>query len=196
VFVTAAHVVEGNDWQTTIYVPLGFSGSEVWSRIGQLQNPRAADPAAPVDLSIMRPVEGPAFVDGESDAHVVPPFARMDRVPQGAMFAVAGYPLNPVDRNCVDYDARAIQFGKQVVIGTYDAPSRMKGLHTLNLSTADTGGPNGFSGGPAFRLLHDPETGMWTPAFAGIVTNGGPECVHFIDATYVMASLNLAVSAP
>jgi hypothetical protein len=66
----------------------------------------------------------------------------------------------------------------------------MNGLHTLAVSTAGTWGPNGFSGGPAFRLLRDGDTGPWTPAFAGIVTNGGLERVHFIDAAYVLGCLH------
>lgn len=188
-FVTAAHVVERNDWQTSVYVPLGFSASETRVRIGRGWKPRAAAPHVPEDLAAMRPATPPAFVDGESSAHVVPPIANMDRVSQGARFVVAGYPLNAVDRNYVDYAARVLKFGKQVAFGTYDGSSPMAGLHTLKLSTAETGGPNGFSGGPAFRMLHDPITSAWTLAFAGIVTNGGPECVHFIDSKYVLASL-------
>jgi hypothetical protein len=196
VFVTAAHVVEKNDWQTAIYVPLGFSSSETRVRIEQMMKPRAADPEAPVDLAVMRPATLPEFVDGESSARAVPPFAAMERIPQNAMFAIAGYPLNAAERNYVDYEARILKFGKQVAIGTYDGASTMPGLHRLKLSTAETGGPKGLSGGPAFRMLHDAVSGAWTPAFAGIVTNGGPECVHFIDAKYVVAFLSMSVPAP
>ena len=196
VFVTAAHVVQGNDCNTAIYVPLGFSASEARCQIKQILTPRAADPNAPTDLAMMRASAAPDFVGGESSAFPVPPFARMDLVPPKALFAVSGYPLDCADRNCVDYDARTILFGKQMALGTYDSRSPMNGLHMLRLSTADTGGPNGFSGGPVFRLLHDQETRTWTPAFAGIVTNGGPECVHFIDAEYVVAFLSTALSAP
>ncbi len=195
VFLTAAHVVDRNDLQTAIYVPLGFAGSEARSRIADSRRPRAIGPDIPVDLAIMRPVMPPEFMDGESSAHTVPPFARLDRASPEALFAIAGYPLDVADRNWVDYDARTIRFGKQVTIGTYDAPSAMKGLHTLKVSTGDTGGPNGFSGGPVFRLLHDPAAGTWTPAFAGIVTNGNRECIHFIDAAYVVDSLRATATS-
>jgi hypothetical protein len=41
-----------------------------------------------------------------------------------------------------------------------------------------------------FALLRDSGTEPWKPAFAGIVTNGGLESVHFIDAAYVIGCLH------
>ncbi len=192
VFVTAAHVIERSDQHTAIYVPLAFSGSELRCQIGRVLKPRAAEEHrdAPVDLAVMFPIAGPGFADGDSSACGVPPYADMERVARDRPFAIAGFPLDAPDRNTVDYDGGLVRFGKQVAFGTYETPSCMTGLHTLTVSTAGTWGPNGFSGGPAFRLLRGGGTGPWKPAFAGIVTNGGPETVHFIDAAFVIGCLH------
>jgi hypothetical protein len=194
VFVTAAHVVARNDSETAVYIAMGFSESEVRCQIAQALKPRAAAPEIPDDLAVMRPTELPAFVGGESRAQSIPPYARVNQAPRGAAFAVVGYPLDAPDRNIVDYDARTLRFGKQVAVGKYDGPSTIKGLHTLKVSTAETWGPNGFSGGPAFRLLDDADTGILIPVFAGIVTNGGPDRIHFIDAACVIAALAVKAS--
>jgi hypothetical protein len=109
----------------------------------------------------------------------------MEAAPFQAVFAVAGYPSAYLDRNHFDYESHRITFGLHVAIGTYAGPSTFAGHHVLDVSTAESGGPNGLSGGPVFRLLHEPATDTWTPAFAGIATMGSREKIQFIDIAFL-----------
>ncbi len=183
VFVTAAHVVANNDKRTVVEVGLGFRGEPLRSRIREMLKPRPAEEQydAVCDFAVMLPAGAPAFVDGDSEAYNLARVAKMEAAQYKNLFAVCGYPSSYADRNVIDYEARSVTFGLHVAIGTYEAPSSMKGHHVLEVSTAEIGGPNGFSGGPVFRLLFDRVAGTWTPVLAGIVTMGGPGRIHFID---------------
>jgi hypothetical protein len=109
---------------------------------------------------------------------------------RGRLFCACGYP-QASERNVIDYAARTITVGLHIAIGTYDAPSpsAFTGHHMLDVSTEEFGGPNGLSGGPVFRLFVDETSGMCIPSFAGIVTMGGPNRIHFIDVAFLSGFL-------
>ena len=188
VFVTAAHVMRGNNDRTVVEVVLGFQGEPVRCRIGKILKPRpAADQfEAASDLAIMVPSSPPTFVDGDSAPYDLIRVTNLTAASRGSPFAVFGYP-QASDRNAIDYATRTLTFEVAVAIGTYEAPSTFSGHHMLDVSTQDIGGPSGFSGGPVFRLFRDGET--WTPSFAGIVTMGGPTRIHFIDVAFLSGFL-------
>ncbi len=187
VFITAAHVVVRNDERTAVEVALGFRGDPLRCRIQKVWKPDPAEEQydAVCDFAVMLPAAAPSFVEGDSDAYDLARVAKMDAAQHKNLFAVCGYPSSYADRNVIDYEARSVTFGLHVAIGTYEAPSSMKGHHVLEVSTAEIGGPNGFSGGPVFRLLFDKAAGTWTPVLAGIVTMGGPGRIHFIDISFL-----------
>lgn len=190
VFVTAAHVVGRNNERTAIEVALGFRGEPVRCRIGKVLKPRAAEEQfeAASDLAIMIPASPPAFVEGDSAPYELVRVANVDAAPLGSDFAVFGYP-RASERNVIDYAARTLTFGLHLAIGSYDGRSPFKGHHMLDVSTAEIGGPAGFSGGPVFRLLGGAERETTTPSFAGIVTMGGPNRIHFIDVAFLSGFL-------
>jgi hypothetical protein len=185
VFVTAAHVIGRDNERTAVEVALGFQGDPVRCRIGRILKPRPSEEQfeAASDLAIMIPVSTPAFVEGNSAPHELNRVANLEAAPRGSVFCVCGYPVAS-EHNVIDYASRTITVGLHVAFGTYAAPSQFKGHHMLDVSTAEFGGPNGLSGGPVFRLLRD-EDGTWSPSFAGIVTMGGPNRIHFIDVTFL-----------
>jgi len=188
VFVTAAHVVARSDRRTVVEVALGFTGEPLRARIRDIWKPRpAAERYEGVcDIAVMFPASLPPFVTGESEAYDLARVADMD-APRDSVFAICGYPLGYTDRNIVDYESRKVTFGPHLAFGAYDGPSAITGHHVVQVSTTDIGGPNGFSGSPVFRLLRDEARGAWAPAFAGIVTLGGPD--RIIDIAFLGAFL-------
>ena len=187
IFVTAAHVVANSDDRTMVEVALGFRGDPLRARVREILKPHPTEEQheAVCDFAVMFPVSPPAFVAGDSDAYDLARVAKMDAAPRKSLFGVFGYPRSYEDRNIVDYAAGTVTFGLHLAVGTHEGPSSIKGHHTLDVSTAEIGGPNGFSGGPVFRLLFDKASGAWTPAFAGIVTMGGPKRIQFIDIAFL-----------
>ncbi len=157
-----------------------FRGDPLRARVREILKPHPTEEQheAVCDFAVMFPVSPPAFVAGDSDAYDLARVAKMDAAPRKSLFGVFGYPRSYEDRNIVDYAAGTVTFGLHLAIGTHEGPSSIKGHHTLDVSTAEIGGPNGFSGGPVFRLLFDKASGAWTPAFAGIVTMGGPKRIQ------------------
>src|SRR6266568_3721910 len=166
VFVTAAHVVARNADRTTIELALGFRGEPLRCGIRDAVKPRPTgdEDAALCDFAVLRPVSSPSFIEGDSEAHDISRFARMAAAHPKSLFAMCGYPSGHPSGNIIDYSAHTITFGLQLAIGTYRGPSPFKGHHTLDVDTAQTGGPDGFSGGPVFRLLFDEERQTWIPA--------------------------------
>jgi hypothetical protein len=187
IFVAAAHVVARCDSRTIVEIGLGFRGEPLRARIRQMLKPRPTGERydAVCDFAVMFPDNSPAFVAGESDAYDLARVAGLDAVPRGSLFGVCGYPSSYSDRNVIDYDSRTVTFGRHLAIGSYEGPSTITGHHVLQISTAEIGGPNGFSGSPVFRLSAAQERGTWAPAFAGIVTLGGPRQLQFIDVEFL-----------
>lgn len=187
VFLTAAHVLAGNTERTIVEVALGFRGEPVRSRIGKVLKPRPADARyeAVCDFAVMFPQAPPSFVQGDSAAFDLARVARMDAAEPESLFGVFGYPRAHEDRNVIDYAARSLTFGLHLAIAKYEGRSTIAGHHSLRVSTAEFGGPNGFSGGPVFRLLLDEANGAWTPVFAGMVTMGGTNRIQFIDVAFL-----------
>ena len=185
--MTAAHVVTSSDSRTAVEVALGLSGEPLRSRIRDIWKPRpAAEQYEGVcDIAVLLPGSPPAFVTGDSEAYDLARVADMEAASPGSIFAICGYPSGYTDRNIVDYESRTMTFGPIFAFGTYSGPSTITGHHVLAISTGSIGGPNGFSGSPAFRLLRDEASGGWSPAFAGIVTLGGTHQIQFIDIAYL-----------
>lgn len=192
VFVTAAHVIGRDTERTSVDVALGFQGEPVRCRIGKILKPRPAEERfeAASDFAVMIPLEAPAFVAGASAPLDLNGIANLAAAPRGSVFCVCGYP-KASEGNVIDYGARTVTVAPHVAFCTYDGPaeSAFDGQHMLDISTADFGGPNGLSGGPVFRLRRNEESETWAPSFAGIVTNGGPRRIRFIDVALLSGFL-------
>lgn len=189
VFVTAAHVVRGIE-ATSLEVPLGFRPNRVVSQIEQMLVPEWSVPEheTACDFAILIPNQRPQFIDGQSEPLDAKMLASVKGAPIGALFAVCGYP-QAGDANSVDYETSSASFTLHHELGTYRGGSSFIGCHELEIDTAKLGGPNGLSGSPVLRVLSDGEGG-WTSGFSGIVTNGGPNIVHFLDVACMLAAIH------
>src|SRR5947207_3491786 len=131
VFVTAAHVMRGNNDRTVVEVVLGFQGEPVRCRIGKILKPRpAADQfEAASDLAIMVPSSPPTFVDGDSAPYDLIRVTNLTAASRGSPFAVFGYP-QASDLHAIDYATRTLPFGLVVALGTSVVTATVIG-HTI-----------------------------------------------------------------
>ena len=181
-FVTAEHVTRGVEPGTRIAVPLGFGESQSIVEIAEVLtvSPSGPEYEDACDVAVLKPSSTPAFVEDESLAVDLAIGANMATAETGkSLFAICGYPRNHPNGNMIDYERRAADFVLFHAIGAYAGPSPLPGCHQLDVSTAQVGGPDGFSGGPAFRIWLSGEA--WQGILAGLVIRGGVNRVHFIE---------------
>lgn len=184
VFLCAKHSLKGVDGNSVIKVLTGLSPKPQTSIVANVKTPRvtveAFDEAG--DFAVLRPATPPVFSDEQFCPIPLGVLADMDDVRPGAFIAVAGHPRDFPDSNLVDYDKKELTLGILLALGKYCGPSPLRGCHLISLDTRRWGGPNGLSGSPAFRVVR--HEGQWVPLWAGVVIQGGPKLVHFIDARY------------
>lgn len=186
-FVTAAHVVKGST-ADGLQVPIKFSSRTVpWVRIRAICNfdqlPKASDEdTAWRDVAVLVPTSEPDFDGADAQPLNLTGFVKLEEVPIGAPFATAGYPRRGLE---ADYDERVIAHELYFALGFYRGPEYLR-CHKLQFDDEPIAqDPNGVSGSPVFRTTWKGNPPVWEGQFAGMVIQGGPTILRFIDGAVI-----------
>ena len=109
---------------------------------------------------------------------------------ESAEFFVIGY---PDDFSSIDYDLETMTHNRIAMKGYYAGESELDYLHKLNIQKPyNLDSFSGFSGGPVFAWIENPEKSRGQVILCGMVLRGTASSgiIHFLDTSFLVAALN------